>query len=1440
MPTAAALLLHLFLLVSFTLRPLSSTPHSRRILHQPLLPEDSPPSPPPAPSPPKYPFTSSAPDNSPFFQSYPSPPPPPAPASFATFPANISSLTVPTPSKSNSTSSKLIIAAVAAVVAAITVVSLAIFLHLRHRTTSRRSTSFNQTKPQSSDNSSTVSFNQAPNPHHIPKLHRPSQSSSEFLYLGTLVNSHAPGGASAASAATVNYSNAANLRKLDSPELRPLPPLNTQRQIFGNNADVISSKDDESEEFYSPKGSINGRDSSIGTGSASRRAFAAIEVENFNGSTSNSSSTYSSSVPGSGSPARSASVSLSPANNPSPMNSVPKSPDLIEIQTVAPLHPQIPSPPEARASLLQESASPSPPSSSSPERYSRRSEEISPRNSSLLDQNLESPARINSPVHHNTTVSPTPPETLGLELVACESPSPLTYSPRNSNASDRNVESPAPRITNDIPTSPELRSSELLEFALPFPLSSSPRNSNASDQNLESSAGDNIPLQHTTLTPPEIRGLELSESASPLPPSSSSPERCARRSVESSPRNSNVSDQSAESPVRSNSPVHNPSVTPPPPESASLFLPDSDAWDWNVESPVTSNSPTQQNAIEIPTAPEMQSESALPLSPISFSMERLRRSEESSPRNSDVSDHNVESPVIISSPEQSNLTEIPTVPEMDALVLPESASPILSPGTYWSGEESSPRNSNVSDQNVESPVRISSPAKHNSDETPASTEMEASVLPESPAPSPLERNSRTNVETSPGISNASDQDVESPVIHPVQNFSIVNPTPPEIQDLVLASPERHSVRTEEPLPSISNVSDQNVAPPVRIDSPEKHELPLPSPMSPSSPERCRREREESLSKTLNDFDQIMKSLRSSLQHNAIANPTPLPPPPAAAEEEYIPAPPVSVTPPPPVSVPTPPPPPPPPLPLSKAWLSPKTPTPPAKNRVEPPPLIDPLRPIGFESSTLISPMQLPSDGSQNGDNESPNKETEYSAENRLNRESPPKPKLKPLHWDKVRASSDREMVWDQLKCSSFKLNEEMIETLFVVNTPKPNPNEATRWQVLPPPGLDNGDYVLDPKKAQNIAILLKALHVTVDEVCEGLLEGNADILGNELLESLLKMAPTKEEERKLKEYKNDSPIKLGPAERFLKAVVDIPHAFKRVEALLYVSNFESEVDYLKKSFATLEAACEELRTSRMFLKLLEAVLKTGNRMNVGTNRGDAHAFKLDTLLKLVDVKGADGKTTLLHFVVQEIIRSEGARLSGEHAVEDWSTNNDAKCRKLGLQVVSALSLELSNVKKAAVMDAEVLTTDVSKLGRGIMNVKEIVGLNQAASSEESSSSSKFIEAMNSFTKNAEEEIFKIQAQERLDLSLVKEITEYFHGNSTMEEPHPFRIFMVVRDFLTVLDRVCKEVGMINERTIVSSAHKFPVPVNPMLQQATGMFHRQQPTSSDDENLPLNV
>ena len=66
------------------------------------------------------------------------------------------------------------------------------------------------------------------------------------------------------------------------------------------------------------------------------------------------------------------------------------------------------------------------------------------------------------------------------------------------------------------------------------------------------------------------------------------------------------------------------------------------------------------------------------------------------------------------------------------------------------------------------------------------------------------------------------------------------------------------------------------------------------------------------------------------------------------------------------------------------------------------------------------------------------------------------------------------------------------------------------------------------------------------------------------------MAPTREEELKLREFREDALSKLGPAESFLKAVLGIPFAFKRAEAMLYIANFDSEVDYLKTAFKTLE------------------------------------------------------------------------------------------------------------------------------------------------------------------------------------------------------------------------------------------------------------------------------
>jgi hypothetical protein len=260
------------------------------------------------------------------------------------------------------------------------------------------------------------------------------------------------------------------------------------------------------------------------------------------------------------------------------------------------------------------------------------------------------------------------------------------------------------------------------------------------------------------------------------------------------------------------------------------------------------------------------------------------------------------------------------------------------------------------------------------------------------------------------------------------------------------------------------------------------------------------------------------------------------------------------------------------------------------------------------------------------------------------------------------------------------------------------------------------------------------------------------------------------------------------------------------------------VNYFVSSYQW-QVACDKLRKSRLFLKLLEAVLKTGNRMNDGTYRGGAQAFRLDTLLKLSDVKGTDGKTTLLHFVVQEIIRSEGIRaVRTEKASRSISSvgtedadyeNEDSEehYRSLGLQVVSSLSNELEDVKKAALIDGDALSSTVLKLGHSLVKTQEFMN-NDLKNLEEES---EFQSCLEKFMEHAKGEVTFLVEEEKRIMALVKSTADYFHGNAGKDEG--LRLFLIVRDFLIILDKVCKEVKEATLKSMKASGKKEALSVS---------------------------
>ena len=387
-----------------------------------------------------------------------------------------------------------------------------------------------------------------------------------------------------------------------------------------------------------------------------------------------------------------------------------------------------------------------------------------------------------------------------------------------------------------------------------------------------------------------------------------------------------------------------------------------------------------------------------------------------------------------------------------------------------------------------------------------------------------------------------------------------------------------------------------------------------------------------------------------------------------------------------------------------------------------------------------------------------------------------------------------------------RFDDKLMEALFgyAAQNQKPteersisSSNSSTASSPAPPAQV----FILDPRKSQNTAIVLKSLAISRKEILDALQEGHG--LSADDLEKLSKISPTPEEAAKILQF-DGNPTKLADAESFLYHILkSIPSAFIRLNAMLFRSSYDPDILHLKESLQTLELSCKELRTRGIFLKLLEAILKAGNRMNAGTARGNAQGFKLSALQKLSYVKSTDGKTTLLHFVVEQVIRSEGKRCANNtrnHEIsgkgdECWDSKTtkedvDKEYLMLGLPIVEGLSMELSNVKKAATTEYENFMGMCPALTMRIHDIRQLVS--RCGSSNERSG---FVREMKGFLEECEEELKVVREEQARVMQLVKRTTEYYQAGASIDKrTDPFQLFGIVKDFLAMVDRVCIDIS----------------------------------------------
>ncbi|KAL9240899.1 hypothetical protein vseg_015067 [Gypsophila vaccaria] len=416
-------------------------------------------------------------------------------------------------------------------------------------------------------------------------------------------------------------------------------------------------------------------------------------------------------------------------------------------------------------------------------------------------------------------------------------------------------------------------------------------------------------------------------------------------------------------------------------------------------------------------------------------------------------------------------------------------------------------------------------------------------------------------------------------------------------------------------------------------------------------------------------------------------------------------------------------------------------------------------------------------------------------------------KLKPLHWEKVNVvNRDHSMVWDKLDGGSFQYNGDMMEALFGTvaanrKSPKDGSSDGVNKTATNPAAKI---FILDSRRSQNIAIIIRSLGISRRELVDGLSEGKD--LSLEIIEKLTRMAPTTEEKVQILAF--DGQVdRLADAESFLYHLLKaLPSAFTRVDALLFRHTYGSEIQQVKEILQTLDAACTELRNRGVFLKLLEAILKAGNRLNAGTTRGDAKAFNLTALRKLSDYKSSDGKTTLLHFVVHEVVRNEGRRcvvnrnsslnrsnsqknptLSKNPSESNAKEEQEREFLKLGLPVVGGLSSEFTNVKKAATFDYDTFSSTISSLVARIAETRELVLQCEADGKE-----GEFTKEMKEFLGASEVEMKDVKEEETRVMEFVKKTTRYYQSGA-FKDKQPLQLFSLVKDFLDLVDKACIDI-----------------------------------------------
>uniref|UniRef100_A0A803NB44 Formin-like protein n=1 Tax=Chenopodium quinoa TaxID=63459 RepID=A0A803NB44_CHEQI len=223
-------------------------------------------------------------------------------------------------------------------------------------------------------------------------------------------------------------------------------------------------------------------------------------------------------------------------------------------------------------------------------------------------------------------------------------------------------------------------------------------------------------------------------------------------------------------------------------------------------------------------------------------------------------------------------------------------------------------------------------------------------------------------------------------------------------------------------------------------------------------------------------------------------------------------------------------------------------------------------------------------------------------------------KLKPLHWLKLTRAVQGSLWSETQKFGETSIAPEIdmseLENLFSASVPNSDQG-TTIGKSKRGLGAPKSDIVqlVDHRRAYNCEIMLSKVKVPLKQLMAYILSLEDSSLDIDQVENLIKFCPTKEDMELLKGYKGQVD-KLGKCEQLLLELMRVPRVEAKLRVFAFKMQFSNQASDLRKSLNIVNSAADQA--------------------------SNAVGFRLDSLLKLTEIRARNNKMILMHYLCKVI------------------------------------------------------------------------------------------------------------------------------------------------------------------------------------------------------------